>query len=72
MKMKKYIKCYLKRQEIREGLDAHLLLFFILFFWTIPIFAIIYMIEMAFTKHFYLTEEDYYKQKLKEVNAKNE
>ena len=66
--MKRYIRVYKDKQGILKiDLGAGFTVFVGLIFIVIPFLALVDLVERLFRKPFFITEEDYYKEKLKEL-----
>lgn len=67
--MNKMIKCEKVRGKIKNILTEGELIAMGLLFWTLPIAIIMILIERIFCseKFFWMKEEDFYKEKLKEM-----
>ena len=68
MKFKKYFRTYYDSNGIlSKEMGAIEFLICIFIFWILPFIAIIELTRTMFKNQRYMTEEDYYKEKLEEV-----
>lgn len=68
--MKEYELVYKRDGKVKTTLTGYQIAFGLMFFWIIPIAMIIYMFLwfFGFYKTKYITKEDYYREKIKELH----
>ncbi len=66
----KYVEVYLSNGVLKETLHPSGYVIGFFFFWMFPIFILVNLVMLFFDNNFWIKEEDYYKEKLKELKDK--
>ena len=68
--MKKFMKCYRnKRGDLEKYIEPMYLLIYIIFWIPLLLITIYLLFESLMIDWFFITKEDYYKEKLKELKG---
>jgi len=63
----KYVNVFYKKNEVIENIPSEGYVIFFFFFWTLPLVILIELMGRIFRQSHWITEEEYYKEKLKEL-----